>query len=184
MASIGIVGDGPGGLSAALFLAKNGHEVTVYGTDGTAMNYAYLYNYLGIPEIDGTEFQRLARSQVEGFGARIIGEQVVSVSAGDSFEISTESASTTHDYLIMTEGKNPELTRSLGVVEDDSGAIDVDRDYRSSIDRVYVVGRSARPERSQAIISAGAGATAALDILAIEAGKNVQDWDTPPKEEG
>lgn len=58
----------------------------------------------------------------------------------------------------------------------------VDRDYRSSIEGVYVVGRAARPERSQAIISAGAGATAAMDILAREAGKNVQDWDTPPKD--
>jgi thioredoxin reductase len=46
------------------------------------------------------------------------------------------------------------------------------------MDRVYAVGRSARPERSQAIISAGAGATAALDILAREAGKNVTDWDS------
>ena len=59
-ATIGIVGDGPGGLSAALFLAKAGHDVTVYGRDATAMNYAYLYNYLGFPEISGTEFQRAA----------------------------------------------------------------------------------------------------------------------------
>ena len=55
----------------------------------------------------------------------------------------------------------------------------VNREYASSMDRVYAVGRSARPERSQAIISAGAGATAALDILAREAGKNVTDWDSP-----
>ena len=182
MASIGIVGDGPGGLSAALFLAKNGHDVTVYGTDETAMNYAYLYNYLGIPEVDGTEFQRIARGQVEGFGARVLAEKVQSVTKAEGFQVNVENASYEYDYLIMTEGKNPELARALGVAEDESGAIEVDRDYRSSIERVYVIGRSARPERSQAIISAGAGATAALDILAAEAGKNVQDWDTPPKE--
>jgi thioredoxin reductase len=46
MARVNIVGDGPGGLSAALFLAKNGHEVKVFGQDTTAMNFAYLYNYL------------------------------------------------------------------------------------------------------------------------------------------
>jgi thioredoxin reductase (NADPH) len=97
--------------------------------------------------------------------------------------VTTESGSITVDYLILTEGKNPVLARSLGLAEDETGAIQVDRDYRSSLDRVYVVGRSARPERSQAIISAGAGATAALDILALEAGANVQDWDTPPKEQ-
>ena len=155
--------------------------MTVYGTDDTAMNFAYLYNYLGLPEIDGTEFQKVARGQVEHFGATLVDEKVAAVSRNDGFDVTTDSGQRSHDYLIMTEGKNPELARSLGVDEDDGGAIVVDRDYRSSLDRVYVVGRSARPERSQAIISAGAGATAALDILALEAGKNVQDWDTPPK---
>jgi hypothetical protein len=37
-------------------------------------------------------------------------------------------------------------------------------------------------ERSQAIISAGDGARAALDILSREAGKDVRDWDSPPKD--
>ena len=183
MASVAIIGDGPGGLSAALFLAKNGHQATVYGTDKTAMHFAYLYNYLGIPEIDGSQFQKVAREQVLSFGAVILEEEVTAVSAGDQFAIETESGSASFDYLLLTEGRNPKLANSLGLDVDASGAIDVDRDYRSSLDRVYVVGRSARPERSQAIISAGAGATAALDILALEAGENVTDWDSPPKDD-
>lgn len=182
MASVAIVGDGPGGLSAALFLAKNGHEATVFGTDKTAMNYAYLHNYLGIPEIAGTEFQRIARKQAESVGAALRDEEVTGVAAGDGFTVTTASGSDTFDYLILTEGKNPELAKSLGLSLDDAGVIEVDRDYRSSLDKVYVVGRSARPTRSQAIISAGAGATAALDILALEEGKDVQDWDTPPED--
>lgn len=183
MASITIVGDGPGGLSAALFLAKNGHQVTVFGTDKTAMHHAYLYNYLGIPEIAGSEFQKIARGQVTQFGARVLDEQVTSVDVGDPFTVISAAGSVSADYVIFTEGKNPELARSLGLAEKEEGGIAYDQDYRSSVDRVYVVGRSARPERSQAIISAGAGATAALDILAREAGKNIQDWDTPPKDD-
>jgi thioredoxin reductase (NADPH) len=178
LARIAIVGDGPGGLAAALFLSKNGHEVTVFGTDQTAMNYAYLHNYLGIPEIAGTEFQRIAKDQVSSFGASLVNEEVEDI--GDGFEISTASATIEVDYLILSEGKGPKLAKSIGLVVDQWGAIQVDRDYRSSKDRVYVIGRSARPERSQAIISAGAGATAALDILALESGHDVQDWDTPP----
>jgi thioredoxin reductase len=182
MARVNIVGDGPGGLSAALFLAKNGHEVTVYGQDKTAVNFAYLYNYLGIPEISGTSFQAVARRQVEALGARILDEEVTAVGADETLIVTTESGESESDYLILTEGKNPVLARSLGVDEDDAGAISVDSNYMSSIDRVYVLGRAVRPTRSQAIISAGAGAVAALDILARESGSDVQDWDTPPKE--
>lgn len=182
MARVIVVGDGPGGLSAALFLAKNGHAVTVFGQDKTAMNYAYLYNYLGIPEIDGTEFQGIARQQVQRFGGEIRDEEVTAVAINGIFEITTSSGPYESEYLVLTEGKSPELARSLGVGEDDTGAIVVDRDMRSSVDRVYVVGRSVRPTRSQAIISAGAGAVAAVDILAREAGEDIQDWDTPPKE--
>ena len=182
MARVIVVGDGPGGLSAALFLAKNGHDVTVFGQDKTAMNHAYLYNYLGIPEIDGTEFQGIARHQVQRFGGKIRDEELSSVAVNGTIEVITDSGSYESDYLVLTEGKKPDLARSLGVDEDDSGAIVVDRDMRSSIDKVYVVGRSVRPRRSQAIISAGAGAVAAVDILAREAGEDIQDWDTPPKE--
>jgi len=81
----------------------------------------------------------------------------------------------------LSEGKNPVLARSLGLAENPGGGIRIDTDYRSSHERVYVVGRAARPTRSQAIISAGAGATAASDILAREAGQDVQDWDSLPK---
>lgn len=182
MARVTIVGDGPGGLSAALFLAKNGHEVKVFGQDETAMNYAYLHNYLGIPEIDGTEFQKIAKDQVTAQGAEIIEEEVTSVAINAIFTVVTDAASYESDYLILTEGKNPELAGSLGVDAGDDGAIIVDENYQSSIDKLYVVGRSVRPKRSQAIISAGAGAVAGLDILAREEGKDVQDWDTPPKE--
>lgn len=182
MARVIIVGDGPGGLSAALFLAKNGHEAEVFGQDKTAMNHAYLHNYLGIPEIEGTQFQDIARQQVVRFGASLHDEEVISVTIDGTIDVATDSGSFQADYLILTEGKGPQLARSLGVEQDDLGAIVVDRDMRSSVDRVYVVGRSVRPTRSQAIISAGAGAVAAVDILAREAGEDVQDWDTPPNE--
>lgn len=183
MASVIIVGDGPGGLSAALFLAKNGHEVKVFGQDQTAVNFAYLYNYLGLSEMAGTEFQAIARSQVAVWGAELIDLQVDEVTAGaDGVSATSEGGEHRADYLVLTEGKDPVLARSLGLDAAEGGGIRVDSEMRSSTDRVYVVGRSVRPTRSQAIISAGDGAKAALDILARESGKDVQDWDTPPKD--
>jgi thioredoxin reductase len=80
-------------------------------------------------------------------------------------------------YLILTEGKSAPLAESLGVKPEA-----ISREGRTGVDRLYVVGRTARPTRSQAIISAGDGAAAALDILSELKGSDAQDWDVPPKE--
>lgn len=182
MAKVIIVGDGPGGLSAALFLAKNDHDVEVFGQNKTAVNFAYLYNYLGISEISGPEFQAVARAQVESQGASLVDADVEAVAVeAETVTARVGGDTVSGDYLILTEGKDPALARSLELDADDDGRITVGPEMRSSQDRVYVVGRSIRPTRSQAIISAGDGARAALDIIAREAGKDVQDWDTPPQ---
>jgi len=183
VARVIIIGDGPGGLSAALFLARNGHEAVVFGLDKTALHYAFLNNYLGMPAVLGTDFQKVARQQAQAAGAVLRDAEVASVAAGGDGVSATRASGETleGDYLILSEGKNPVLARSLGLAETGAGGIRVDGEGRSSRPRVYVIGRSARPGRSQAIISAGDGAKAALDILAREAGKDVQDWDRPPQ---
>ncbi|MEM9036028.1 MAG: FAD-dependent oxidoreductase [Actinomycetota bacterium] len=183
MATIAIVGDGPGGLSAALFLAKAGHTAQVFGTDGTVMNFAYLHNYLGIDGISGTDFQTQAKAQVTALGAELISEEVTAVApAGGGFEITTEAATRSADYLVLSEGKSAPLAASLDLAQEGERVV-ADREGRTSLAGVYVIGRSARPARSQAIISAGDGAAAALDILSTIEGKDVQDWDSPPKDD-
>jgi thioredoxin reductase (NADPH) len=178
-----VVGDGPGGLSAALFLAKNGQEVTVYGQDKTAMHWALLKNYLGLPEIKGSDFQATARKQAEAFGASLQAARVESVQKrGDGFEVTLEGGErTSADFLVLSEGKSPRLAQELGLTFDETHGVHVDINGKTALDRVYAVGRLVRPTRSQAIISAGDGAAAAIDILSTIAGKPVQDWDSPPE---
>lgn len=181
MARVIVVGDGPAGLSAALFLAKNGHDVTAFGTDETAMHYALLRNYLGVDETTGTAFQQRAREQVAAYGATITEALVTEISRDeDGFTVRTEDGSeSAADYVVLAGGKALQsLAESLGVEVGPGGAVH-DTEYRTGVDRVYAVGRLARPQRSQAIVSAGAGAVAALDIMAQEAGRDVTDWDTP-----
>ena len=183
MPDVIVIGDGPGGLSAALFLAKNKLDVVVFGQDKTAMNYARVRNYLGSPEIHGTEFQRIARKQVAELGARLRGDAgAASVQTGDGGQVTLEGGERqTAKFLVLSEGKGPRLARQLGLTFDEHNGIATDRNARSSLDGVYIVGRSARPGRSQAIISAGDGAAAAIDILSRIHGENFVDWDEPPK---
>lgn len=178
MTSVIIVGDGPAGLSAALFLAKNGMDVTLFGKDRSDMHRAMLYNYLGIPEIAGSEFQKIAREQVKGFGANIQDRQVSGVEKRDEgFVVTTEDGGR-HEgkYVIIAEGKTLKLAGSLGLAKTTAG-IEVNREGQTAVSGLYVIGRSTNVKRSQAIISAGAGAIAALDILSAEAGRDVNDFD-------
>ncbi|MDX2054657.1 MAG: FAD-dependent oxidoreductase [Polyangiaceae bacterium] len=181
-----VIGDGPGGLSAALFLAKNGLKVTVYGQDKTAMHWALLKNYLGIQEIHGSELQKIGRSQVLGFGATIVDshvDKVAKVTAG--FEVTLAGGATASaPYLILSEGKSPKLAQQLGLTFDPENGVKVDLNGKTELDGVYAVGRQARPGRSQAIISAGDGAAAAIDILSRIRGEAFCDWDSPPEEKG
>ena len=179
-----VIGDGPGGLSAALLLAKNGFEVSVYGQDKTAMHFALLKNYLGVDEMHGSTFQKMARRQVKAYGAVLKDERVESLVAhDDGYQLTTESGATDRaPYVILSEGKGPRLATALGLEHDSNTGIAVDRNGLSKLDRVYVVGRSVRPGRSQAIISAGDGAAAAIDILSREKGEPFTDWDSPPEQ--
>lgn len=181
VASITIVGDGPAGLSAALFLAKNGHEVVVYGEDETALHYAHLHNYLGVPDVDGSGFQQRAREQVRGFGAELVDAKVVQVDRdGDGFLVQTADGDERRSDVLIVAGAKPSrsLLEDLGAEIADAAPV-VDEHYATTVGGLYAVGRVARPGRSQAIISAGAGAVAALDILSRIAGEDVTDWDTP-----
>lgn len=178
-----VIGDGPGGLSAALFLAKGGLSVTVYGQDLTAMHWALLKNYLGLPEILGSDFQRTARAQVERFGGTLVNARVESLAkAGAGFNATLEGgAQVSARFVILSEGKSPRLAQQLGLKFDEKDGLSVDINGRTALAGVYAVGRLARPQRSQAIISAGDGAVVALDILSKEKGQAVVDWDSPPK---
>ena len=177
MATAIVVGDGPGGLSAALFLAKNEMDVVVLGQDKTPMHKAMLFNYLGIKDITGSEFQRVAREQVTGFGAKIIAAEAIGGEQTDAGFVVTTGDGARHEarYLIIATGSKVKLVDDLGP-EMDGDEMKADRDGRTSVPGLYAVGWSARRDKIQAIIAAGEGAAAALDILSAEAGKDVGEF--------
>jgi alkyl hydroperoxide reductase subunit AhpF len=176
MASVIIVGDGPGGLSAALFLAKNKQDVTVFGQNETWMNSALLFNYLGIPKITGKDFLAIAKKQVTDQGGKLVDADVSDISQGPTgFSVQAAGKSYEAKYLIIAMGTKLDLVKSLGLP---ARAIEADRNGRTSVEGVYVVGWATRPDKIQAIISAGDGASAALDILSKEAGKDIHDFDS------
>ena len=184
MPDVIVIGDGPGGLSAALFLAKNKLDVVVFGQDKTAMNWALVRNYLGIPEIMGTEFQTIAREQVGGFGVTVRDEQVDDRRGGPaaaSRHVRGRRQLRPRSTSCCRRARRRSSRSSSASCSTRRPASRPTRTRSRRVDGVYVVGRSSRPGRSQAIISAGDGAAAAIDILSREKDEDVVDWDEPPK---
>lgn len=182
MTTVAIIGDGPGGLSAALLLAKNGVPTTVYAQDETPMHHALLLNYLGIEQMTGSDFQAVARRQATDHGATLLAAAVTAVHREQDgrFTVEADASSSTFDVVVLAGGKQAQtLAAALGAGVTE-GQVEVDAEQHTGVPGLYAVGRVVRPTRSQAIISAGAGAVAALDILSRAAGKDVQDWDSPP----
>lgn len=183
-ADVIIIGDGPAGLSAALFLSKKGKHVIIFGQDQTAMHSALLLNYPGIPEITGSDYQKIARSQAENFGAEIRNINIVDVNKIDNgFRVKTEDENQLESkYLILANGSKDTFADKLGAAKNKAGIAIVDRDKHSStIKNLYIVGCAIRSEKSQAIIAAGEGACAALGILSKEAGYDIHDYDIVKK---
>lgn len=182
MVDVAIVGGGPAGLSAALFTAKNGLETVVFDTDKTWLKKAHLYNYLGIRSMDGEVFLRRAREQVtKDHGAGLlVGEEVGSVERRDGgFVVTTDAKAYEADYVVLATGADRSLAEGLGCDFTEASVVDVGVTMETSVDDAYATGALVRTEEWQAIISAGDGASAALNILTKERGEHFHDFDTP-----
>ncbi|MDZ7687307.1 MAG: FAD-dependent oxidoreductase [Halobacteriales archaeon] len=178
--TVAIVGGGPAGLSAALFTAKNGLETTVFDTDETWMHKAHLFNYPGIGSIDGSDYMGILRDQVDDFGVERHEAEVTEVSQDrDGFVVEADGDEHTADYVVLATGANRDLAESLGCDFTDEGTVDVDVTMETSVEDAYATGAMVRAEEWQAVISAGDGAAAALNILTKEKGEHFHDFDTP-----
>jgi len=180
MADVLIVGGGPAGLSAALFTAKNGLDTAVFDTDGTWMHKAHLFNYPGIGSVDGSNFMTTLRDQVDDFGVERHQAEVTAVDAtDDGFTVTTDDGDHTADYVVLATGANRDLAEGLGCALTDDGVVEVDVTMETSVENAYATGAMVRAEEWQAVISAGDGAAAGLNILTKEKGEHFHDFDTP-----
>ena len=171
----------PQGCLPASLRPENGLETVVFDTDDTWTHAAHLFNYLGTRSISGDEFLEVARGQVADQGADIrYDEEVTGVTQTDGgFTVTTTDDEYDADYVVLATGADRDLADDIGCAFTDEETVAVDVTMETSVEDVYATGAMVRAEEWQAIISAGDGAAAALNILSKEKGDHFHDFDTP-----
>ncbi len=120
-----------------------------------------------------------ARSQVDSFGVERIEAEVTDVSETDAgFVAETDGDSYAGRYVVLATGAARDLADSLGC-DFDGDVVDVGVAMETSVEDAYATGAMVRAEEWQAIIAAGDGAAAALNILSKEEGEHFHDFDVP-----
>ena len=112
-----IVGAGPAGMNAALYLKRAGIEVIVIEKDapgGEMLKTSDIENYLGFNKIDGGELALKMSQQIKSLGVDIVKDEVIKVSKQDKFEIETKKDVYLADYVIVATGRTPRKLHLLG----------------------------------------------------------------------
>lgn len=143
---VAVVGDGPDGLSAPLFTAKDDLETAVFDVDETGMHRAHPFDCLGIESRDGTRFLEIAREQVDGYDADVrLSERVTGASrTADRFRSTTDDGGYDAVCVIFATETDRDLGEDLGCETTDEGTIAVDIGTETSVATAHAVDVTAR----------------------------------------
>lgn len=110
-----IIGAGPAGMAAALYLKRAGIEPVIIEKEvpgGEMLKTKTIENYLGFESIDGGELALKMNKQLKDLGVLIVKDKVLNVIKKDKFEVQLELETIECDYVIVATGRTP---RKLGL---------------------------------------------------------------------
>jgi len=111
-----IIGAGPGGLQAAIHLARYNRKIILFDQGGGRTRHAlHIENYLGLEAISGKELVDTGIRQIKSFGAEFRREQVVSVRIENGFTVATEEGFYQAPYAIVSAGAVEHLPKIKGM---------------------------------------------------------------------
>ncbi|WP_462324380.1 NAD(P)/FAD-dependent oxidoreductase [Desulfoplanes sp.] len=102
-----IVGQGPAGLSAAIYTARAGLDTLILGCSPKIAGDYDIDNYFGFPEtISGNELIERGESQARRFGVKVRCERVLGIhpTEENTFEVKTEKGHILADAVILATG--------------------------------------------------------------------------------
>ncbi len=104
-----VIGNGPAGVSAAIYLKRFNYNVMVVGNSfGALESSGFIDNYYGVPHIQGKELISRGIDQAKALGADFFQEEVVSITYADSgvgYTVKTTKNSYNTKTVFIATGK-------------------------------------------------------------------------------
>ncbi|AUW94627.1 MAG: pyridine nucleotide-disulfide oxidoreductase [Sulfobacillus thermosulfidooxidans] len=184
MYDVAIIGAGPAGASAAMFLAKAGQKTLMFDNGLSVTRRALIKNHYGAGTLTGPEMVELGKSQARELGAEITDEQVTNIVPrdGGGFDIETEHHVYQAKQVILATGLYTDLPERIGV-ETKPGTepriktiVATDAAGKTSVDGIWAAGTLAGVSM-HTIITAGDGAKVAINLLSELSGNRYVDHD-------
>lgn len=118
---VAVIGSGPAGFTAAIYLSRASLDVTVYTgmqIGGQPSTTSEVENYPGFPEgVMGPDLVEKMQKQAENFGAKVVMGTVASVKkVDDKFALNVNAEDVLYDAVIVASGASP---RFLGLLDEE-----------------------------------------------------------------
>ena len=111
-----IVGKGPAGITAAIYLKRAGYNCIVIGKDGgNLIKNSKIQNYYGIEEITGEELLLKGIKQAENLGIEVITDEVIELEYNNKFSVKTINNVYEGKTIILATGNKRKTPNIEGV---------------------------------------------------------------------
>jgi thioredoxin reductase (NADPH) len=142
-----IVGAGPGGIQAGIYLARYNFNVLLLdrGVGGRTRHAVHVENYLGFPVTSGAELLDIGLEQAKNFGVEINNSRVSRITKNRFFNVQTDDAEYTAKFVVVSTGVRDNLPQveNLGKFFGKTFFTCVDCDgHRTTGKRLLVIGNS------------------------------------------
>jgi thioredoxin reductase (NADPH) len=130
--------------------------------------------------MDPSLWRRLMSKPTEYGVTQHLGTAVTNIEQDDDgFQITTKDSDHHATYVVLVTGADRDIAEQSGCEFTESGTVSVNLSMETSIENAHATGTMVRDQEWHAVISAGDGGAAALDILSKERHGHFYDFDTP-----
>lgn len=119
MSNVIIIGNGPAGISTALYTTRAGIDTTIIGKDtGSLGKASEIENYYGFEQpISGSELINNGIVQAKRLGAKILTDEVVGISYTDKLVVLTKETEYLADSIVIATGSSRATPKIKGLKE-------------------------------------------------------------------